>query len=179
MVTKSGAFGAGRHIYGVSIENIGKQLGMIREVSASFVVQKEARPPEPLMVQPADGTGCPIFFVGEIVIRPGGQPTGFACNRQQEVTTEEIEGMNNKTMFGFFRTGFLYADSIGVIRAAVFIFVLRPPVEANDFMQVLSVNRPAPRQGTLADQIKMQSRFIACALEIEANSKNPHDCTDD
>jgi hypothetical protein len=150
MVTKSGAFGAGRHIYGVSIENIGKQLGMIREVSASFVVQKEARPPEPLMVQPADGTGCPIFFVGEIVIRPGGQPTGFACNRQQEVTTEEIEGMNNKTMFGFFRTGFLYTDSIS-----------------------------APRQGTLADQIKMQSRFIACALEIEANSKNPHDCTDD
>jgi hypothetical protein len=113
--------------YGIFVKNIGKQVAkLIPSPTSNYVIQRDSTPPavEPTLWRNQD-TACPIFFIGEIIVTPdNGQ--GFWCQRSVELTPAEIAGLNNESLFGFSRVGFIYADPVGTLRISFYIFLLRP-----------------------------------------------------
>jgi hypothetical protein len=85
---------------------------------------------------------------------------------------DEIDGINNRSLFGFFRVAFVYDDPIGSTRASIYIFVQRPPITNGDFQQVLSSDQIV-QAGTVREQKQRQREFVGDMLKIEANPDSP------
>ena len=151
----------------VNVENIGKQFATLHVGSAVFIVQSSPRPPALSFLYPQDGTDCPLGWIGEMVVRPR-RVLSFVCERQTALSAEETRGINEKTMFGFFRVAFFYDDAIGTSRASNFIFVLRPPIGPGIFAQVLNSDQ-VTNAGTIQEQKNRQRNLIEAHLRSEAS----------
>jgi hypothetical protein len=153
--------------YSIFVENVGKQVAkLIFASSSNYIIQEDSAPPpiEPIIWKDQN-TACPIFFIGEIILKPN-KGVGFWCQRLVELTPDEIVRLNNKLLLGFFRVAFVYADPIGTLRNSFYIFLLRPPVSQGVFVQTFSADTVF-RKGTPEEQSEAERKFVGGNIEMQ------------
>jgi hypothetical protein len=151
--------------YGILIENLGRQIATIYVANAHFIIQESSVPPPLSAMRPQDETFCPIFFIGELPIKPGGG-RGLWCHRTAELTAEEITGLNDGSLFGFFNVAVVYDDPVGTQRSTIVSFSVRPPVGSGIFTQVLSGDTVLTK-ATTQEQKEAHRQYVGGLLEIQ------------
>jgi hypothetical protein len=126
--------------YVVVVKNVGKQAATIITGTANYIIQDNSELPPLTALAVADKTFCHIRIVGEIVLEAN-QTKAFICQRGLALSQDEIKGLEERNLFGFFRTAFVYSDPIGDMRVSKFEFVYLPlnaPNRDTPFVQVES-----------------------------------------
>jgi len=117
----------GLPVYAFVVENIGKQIGTIITGNASFTIQTDSAPPPLVTIEPPSSAFCHVRVIGEVTIRPGQEnKIAFICQRCAALTAEESDGLENRSLYGFFKVSLLYADPIGNLRNSIYVFVYLP-----------------------------------------------------
>ena len=164
-------FEAGHPRFEIKIQNVGKQIGLITGVTASFVSQDDTIPPPPSQPFKDDGSACVIhtgdghYMIGETVIVPNDSIIVY-CNRQRIATTSELQGILDRVLFGFVSISVIYSDPIGFTRIAEVKFLIRPSgqfVRAFDTKSVIEF--PA------SDQAEIQRQLFGGTLRTETDNE--------
>ena len=157
-------------VYGILVENVGKQIATLITGNATYHVQKEPLPPPPVALEKPSGGFCHIRFIGEFNLRPN-KTIGFFCQRSEALTESEQRGLDDRSLYGFFRISFTYADPVGTLRNSVFTFVYVPPNTPNrtdPFSQVASVDQVLTK-ASADEQKEAQRKFVSTLLELYWN----------
>jgi hypothetical protein len=163
-----GMLDEGRPIFRIVAENIGKQVATVTAGAANFIVQKDSLPPPLIMLDKVSGTVCHIRIVGEIAIIPG-KTFHFVCQRGDALTDEEVLGLRNGALYGFFRVALFYSDPVGTNRLSISVFVQMPDASRHErgFVQILSSDSLPENTKTSAEEKKEAQRtFVGGALKF-------------
>jgi Na+-transporting methylmalonyl-CoA/oxaloacetate decarboxylase gamma subunit len=155
-----------RTTYAVIVENIGKQIATLFFGHAFFMVKQDPIPPIFHFITPETNNVCSFFILGQLAIKPN-DTHAFVCQRMTELTTEEVTKMNDELLFGFFQAAFEYADPVGTIRASYCIFLLRPPVNVGEFIQIMCGDNVAHKEITEEEQTEAQRKLMGGFIEIQ------------
>jgi hypothetical protein len=162
------AIAAERPKFIVNIENAGKQVANTNGVSVFLIIQSDSN--FPIGVNAMDGSTCTtVPVVGQIVVKPGGDKD-IECRRQKAITTEEVAGVSNGTLYAFFKVSIIYVDPLGNDRVSDWIGLLRP---SGKFVQVFSADAAKPLLLTSEQQQQNQRALVDTMLQIERKRGYP------
>jgi hypothetical protein len=166
-------FETGPPHFEIRIQNVGKQVGIVTFVTAYFVSQEDTLPPTSLQSRKNDGSDCVIhtgdghYMIGETVIAPNDSIVVY-CDRQRVTTTSELQGILDRTLFGFVRVTVAYSDPIGFTRVAEVTFLLRP---SGQFVRAFDTE--IVMEFPPSDQAEIQRQLFGVTLRTETdNEKN-------
>jgi hypothetical protein len=153
--------------YGIVVENVGKQIATLISGNANFIIQKDSLLPPAVGLDVPGDTACHVRIVGEINIEPN-KSGAFFCQRSISLTEAEQKGLDDRSLYGFFRISLVYADPIGTLRNSIFTFAYLPPDtpgRTNPFTQVSSEDRVLTKASP-DDQKKAQRKLVGDLLEF-------------
>ena len=157
-----------RPLYVVEAKNVGKQVANFIMADASFIVQDSSVPPKLVPIGKRDESHCPIYFIADRIAGVG-EGIGVTCQRHAALTTQQIAGIDNQSLFGFFRVSFLYTDPVGKTRISTFVFQQKPPISSATFIRLTSGDQILEK-GTSESRAEAVRQFIGAELHNQAVS---------
>lgn len=149
--------------YGIVVENLGKQPATIMIAAGNYIIQESSDPPPLIDPQANVASFCPFEFMGEIIVRPNGGNAPLWCQRRDEPTAAEIQGINNGNLWGFFRASVVYMDTLGQTRNSIYDFLAFRPYGSSNFVQLWNVDELYRIQ--YQDEKKLQHDYLRGSLE--------------
>lgn len=157
----------GRTYFSVVTENVGKQIAIINYVVADYFVQRDTTLPElEIKAAPMSASSCTFNFLGELPVKPGAKIVLWG-DRHETVSAHEIDQIDARQMFGFFRIQVVYADPVGVLRSSVTTFWFSPSWRG--FIRMQSADRILEK-ATIAEQKEAQRKALSEIIRINSEA---------